>query len=173
MAEMNAALRAEGQRTLIIGDRAALRNDTSRGSGVRVERWINTFTANDDGSIGYNLEGDRPSGEVSARVCVRAKLTHIRLYDARRPGTPAGARRGDNSTGCCATTRRWHKAHVAGGHDLNRRGRVGAAGLSVTLQGNVTGRSGMLMAHHPDGQARDMFMMENVAYTPAGLERLD
>ena len=86
IAEMNAALRAQGQRTLIIGNREALNNDASRSSGVRVTRYANAVTSNPDGSLGYQLEGDLPRAQSSTSMCVRVRLTNIRLLDARVPG---------------------------------------------------------------------------------------
>ena len=174
MADMNAALRAEGQRTIIIGDRAALRNDAGRESGMRVNRWVNTFTSNDDGSLGYNLEGDRPSSEASTRVCVRAKLTNIRLYDARRPGTPEGALRG----GAFDDFLRGQEARgirpmlqadgIATGPDGEAR-----RGNGITLQGDMANGSAMLLVNRPGGTAESLLLMDNVAYTPAALARLN
>lgn len=174
MAEMNEALRAEGQRTIIIGDRAAMANDASRTSGIRIDRWVNTFTSNDDGSLGYNLEGDRPSGEPSTRACVRAKLTRIRLYDARRPGTPEGAQRG----GAFDIMLREQEARgirpmlQADSISTGPAGEI-RQGHGVTLQGSVTRQSGMLFVNQPGGNAQSLFMMQNVAYTPVGIERLN
>lgn len=174
MADMNAALRAEGQRTIIIGNRAALRNDASRESGLRVNRWVNTFTSNDDGSLGYNLEGDRPSGEPSTRVCVAGKFTNIRLYDARRPGTPPAALRGgafddflrrDEARGIRPMLQA----------DSISTGPDGAVrrGNGVTLQGDVAQGTAMLLANQQAGTAQSLLLMQNVAYTPAALERLN
>lgn len=174
MAEMNAALRAEGQRTLIIGDRAALRNDASRESGIRVNRWVNTFTSNDDGSLGYNLEGDRPSGEASTRACVAGKFTNIRLYDARRPGTPLGARRG----GAFDNLLREQEASgirpmlQADSISTGPNGEV-RRGNGITLMGDMDRGSAMLFVNRAGGAAESLHLMQNVAYTPAGLERLN
>ncbi|HEV2818250.1 MAG TPA: hypothetical protein VGW40_13640 [Allosphingosinicella sp.] len=171
---MNAALRAEGQRTIIIGDRAALRNDASRASGLRVNRWVNTFTSNDDGSLGYNLEGDRPSGEASTRVCVAGKFTNIRLYDARRPGTPPGARRGGAFDAMLADQEALGIRPMLQAESISTgpNGEV-RRGNGVTLQGSVTQRSGMLFVNRAGGTAESLYLMQNVAYTPAGLERLN
>ncbi|MBO9712690.1 hypothetical protein [Sphingomonas sp.] len=85
MAEMNTALKAQGQRTLVIGNREALNNDATRSSGVTVTRYANAVTSNADGSVGYQLEGDLPRAQSSTRMCVVARLTNIRLIDARLP----------------------------------------------------------------------------------------
>lgn len=85
IAEMNAALKALGQRTLVIGNREALNNDSSRSSGVRIDRYANAVTSNADGSLGFQLEGDLPRAQNSTKMCVVARLNNIRLIDARLP----------------------------------------------------------------------------------------
>jgi hypothetical protein len=174
MADMNAALRAEGQRTIIIGDRAALRNDASRESGLRVNRWVNTFTSNDDGTLGYNLEGDRPSGEPSTRVCVAGKFTNIRLYDARRPGTPDGVVR-EGAFGAMVAEQERQGIRPMLQADSISTGPNGEVrrGNSVTLMGDVARQSAMLFVNRTGGRAESLKLMMNVAYTPAGLERLN
>lgn len=174
MAEMNAALRAEGQRTIIIGDRVALRNDGSRESGLRVQGWVNTFTSNADGSLGYNLEGDRPSGEPSTRVCVASKFTNIRLFDARRPGIPDAALRGGAFDDFLRRDERRgiRPMMQADGVSAGPNGEA-RRGNSVTLQGEMAQGSAMLFVNRPDGRAESLFLMDNVAYTPAALERLN
>ena len=174
MAEMNVALRAEGQRTLIIGDRAALRNDASRESGLRVNRWVNTYTSNDDGSLGYNLEGDRPSGEASTRVCVAGKFTNVRLYDARRPGTPESLVREGAFAAMVAEqeTQGIRPMLQADSISTGPNGEV-RRGNRVTLMGDVARGSAMLFVNRAGGRAESLKLMQNVSYTPAGLERLN
>jgi len=174
MAEMNAALRAEGQRTLIIGDRAALRNDASRESGIRVNRWVNTYTSNDDGTLGYNLEGDRPSGEPSTRVCVAGKFTNIRLYDARRPGTPEGVVR-EGAFGAMVAEQERQGIRPMLQADSISTGPNGEVrrGNGITLMGDMARGSAMLFVNRAGGRAESLKLMQNVAYTPAGLERLN
>lgn len=173
MAEMNVALRAEGQRRIIIGNRVAIVDDRSRPAGARADLSVNTFTSNEDGSLGYNLEGNRPMGEPSSEVCIRAKLTAIRLFDIRRPGTPPEARRGGE-----------FDRNLAGNEALGTRpmlqaqsistGPDGAVrqGLGVTLLGNATRRAAWLIANHPNGAFRDMFQMGDTGFTEVGLSRL-
>ncbi|UDF05350.1 hypothetical protein [Asticcacaulis sp. AND118] len=85
--KMKAALAAEGQSILIIGDRKVINDAPELETGVRVTRYMNAVTSNADFTVGYQIEGDLPRVEKSANVCVRAKLANIRLYDARKPGT--------------------------------------------------------------------------------------
>lgn len=173
MAAMNEALRGEGQRTIIIGDRTAAVNDPTQVGNVRIARWVNTVTSNADGSLGYNLEGDKPMGQPSTEVCVRAKLTNIRLYDRQRTDTPAEARRGgdfdamlgqDASTG----TRPMLQADsISTGPDGSVR-----QGLGVTLMSNARSRAAWFLANYPRGVVRDMFEMRSVDYTEVGLTRI-
>ncbi len=173
MAAMNDALRSEGQRTIIIGDRTAAVNDSTQVGGVRIARWVNTFTSNADGSLGYNLEGDKPMGELSTQVCVRAKLKNIHLYDRRRSDTPAEALRGgdfdvmlsqDASTG---TQPMLQADSIATGPD-------GAVkhGLGITLMSNARSRAAWFLANYPRGVVRDMFEMRGVDYTEIGIARI-
>jgi len=83
MEEMNAALKAEGQRTVFIGDRIGGPTD-NRDEAGNVRSWVVTVTSNTDGSRGYYLEGDRPRREVSTKVCVSARLSGVQLFDPRK-----------------------------------------------------------------------------------------
>jgi hypothetical protein len=49
------------------------------------------FTMNADRSVGYILRSDKPLGERAAQICVQERLSSIRLFDARKPGTPQAA----------------------------------------------------------------------------------
>jgi len=173
MAEMNAALRAEGQRTIIIGDRTTLVDDRSRPGGARIDRWVNTFTSNEDGSLGYNLEGDRPMGEPSSQVCVRAKLTNIRLYDRGRSDTPDDAKRGGDfdvmlRQDATLGTRPMLQA------DSISTDTTGALrrGLGITLMSNAGTRAAWLLANYPRGVVRNMLEMRTTDYTEVGLARV-
>lgn len=46
---------------------------------ARVPQFITLFTANDDGSLGYILEGNLPSAQASTRACVRARLNNLKF----------------------------------------------------------------------------------------------
>lgn len=173
MAQMNEALKAERQKVLIMGDRAVPVDDNTQVGRVRIDRWVNIFTSNPDGSLGYNIEGDKPMGQVSTRACVAAKLTNIRLYDRRRAGTPSETRRGgefdamlieDEKRG----TRPMLQADsISTGPDGKVR-----QGLGITLMGNPGSRAAFLIANYPAGGLRDMFQMSTTDYTAEGESRL-
>lgn len=46
------------------------------------------FTLNANRSVGYILQSDKPMGERAGRMCVYERMANIRLFDARKPGTP-------------------------------------------------------------------------------------
>ncbi len=172
MAEMNAALVAEGQRTLIIGNRIAFLD----GPGGRIEagKNVNTFTSNADGSVGYNLEGDKPMGEPSTRVCVGAKFTNIVLYDARRAGTPPGAFRGEP-----------FDSHLRRNEAVDYRPMLQADAITrsptgelqivsgMTLFGWTQGSAAWMTVNYPGGRYADLKFLGDVSYTPTALARIE
>lgn len=171
MTEMNAALRAEGQRTMVIGDREVLNNPTGRIADASITRYVNTVTSNTDGSLGYQLEGDRPRNETSTRVCVAAKLTNIRIFDASRPGVPQqvllGGRfndaiRADEAIGA----RPMVLADTVHGSEGAYR-----LGLPIVITLNESSQSGLMMARQPNGEAIKLMDMASLDYTDAGRER--
>jgi hypothetical protein len=214
MADMNAALRAEGQRTLIIGDRMdyegqrltfgnttmtraewrdltrQLRSDTqvrrdliarmrrdgktqqeadaliARILGVTailergdpdspVPRVMTAFAANSDGSVGYNLEGDRPRDQPSTRVCVGVKFTNVRL--ARRSAARVASPNTYLFTGDSVAT---------GPGGTSRAGGTGAV-ISNGASGEMT-----FVLLVPGGAPRRIFYMERGELTPAALSMM-
>lgn len=85
--ELNKAMAALGQRSLIKGDRYAVGDDAN--GQVIVEGRINLFTSNGDGSVGYNVEGDAPSNKPSSYWSVRTVMSDVRLYDRDVKVTPS------------------------------------------------------------------------------------
>lgn len=174
MTDMNAALQAEGQRTMIIGDREALVKPTydSAGRLIAAEdvlRFVNTVTSNEDGSVGYQLEGDKPRAENSTKVCVGAKLTNVRLFDARRPGVPQGALLGGKFDDALRADERLGTRPMLIADTVHGAGNVG---LPVVIMGNVPHRSGFMITRRPDGQAQHLMQMADTDYTSTALSRL-
>lgn len=85
-AEMQAALKAEGQVPVVTGNRVT----------TRVDRPVNIFTAGTDGT-GYELEGDQPRGTPSKTVCVMSRYHDVRLNDITSPVVPAWALIGNDT----------------------------------------------------------------------------
>lgn len=174
MAEMNAALKAEGQRTMIIGDRVYIDNPTGDILDVKLPKFVNTVTSNADGSLGYQLEGDKPRAQTSDKVCVAAKLTNVRLFDASKPGVNSAALLGGafNNVivrGDALGTRPMVVADSVH-RDANGDDRVG---LPVVIVGNMELKSGGMISRNPDGRVMDMLRLTNLEYTAAGLLRLN
>lgn len=173
LAEINAALKAEGQRTLIIGDRKAVNDAPERASGVSVTRYANVVTSNADGSLGYQIEGDLPRAQASTRMCVTARLTRIRLFDARKPGVQPGALLGGafdievRENERIGTRPMLIADTVHPAPDGSTR-----VGLPMIVFGNMAGRSAAIYARLPDGRAAFMVLMGDADYTPEALRRL-
>lgn len=241
MADMNAALRADGQRTIVIGDRAnyigradsqgdgrpdsygltaqdyadqlrQLRDPEGRRlmasflrftqpektdaereellhsmevvaaasstrasrSGPVVQRWVNTVTSNEDGSRGYQLEGNLPSGQPSTQVCVRYLLTEIQMFNPNRVDrVPQSALLGGGFD-------RWVTANAVNGvrplvvartlfgevDDLRR-------GQSIVIMADLSARVGLLAMPNQNGPHYMVVQFENLSVTPAGAERLE
>ena len=77
--EMNKALKALNQRSLISGDRITVGDDAS--GQVEFGANINVFTSSPDGKFGLNIEGNSPIGQQSSSFSVGATMTDIRLWD--------------------------------------------------------------------------------------------
>lgn len=174
MTDMNAALRAEGQRTMIIGDREALVNPKFDANGrlmvaEDILHFVNTVTSNDDGSLGYQLEGDKPRAESSTQVCVRAKLNHVRLFDARRPGIPQAAFLGGRFDDALRADEKLGTRPMLIADTVHEGGRIG---LPVVMTGNTSLRAGYLITRRPDGLAQHLMQMSDTDYTAAALSRL-
>lgn len=174
MADMNAALRAEGQRTMIIGNRSAVQERDVAGNPTRVTESVETITSNPDGSIGYNLAGNRPREEASTTVCVRAKLTNVRLYDARSGTIPRDAYLGGAfnqvvDQNAALGTRPMVVADTVFSND-NGSTRLGRP---IVLFGNMEVRGASLMTYTANGEAARLALMVDTDYTPAAMERLN
>jgi hypothetical protein len=170
MAQMNEALRAEGQRTMIIGDRVAINDAPQTTSGVAVTRFVNTVTSNADGSVGYQLEGDLPRTQTSNNVCVRAKLTDLHLYDVRRSEIPAAAFLGGRFDAAVRENAAKGTRPMLIANTVRANG---GAGLPFVMFGNATSRSASITTRLPDGEAQFMVLMGDTDYTAAGLARLN
>jgi hypothetical protein len=174
MAEMNAALRAEGQRTMIVGNRSAVQERDAAGNPTRVVENVETITSNADGSLGYNLGGDRPREEASTRVCVGAKLTNIRLYDASQPTIPRDAYLGGTfnqvvDRNAALGTRPMVVADTVFSND-NGGTRLGRP---IVLFGNMEIRGASLMTFTANREPAELALMVDTDYTPAAMERIN
>jgi hypothetical protein len=46
------------------------------------------FTMSSDSRVGYIIKADQPLGDRAGQLCIYNRLADIRLFDARKPGTP-------------------------------------------------------------------------------------
>ena len=172
MADLNAAMRAQGQRTVIIGDRAAVMNDGQPNAFVR--RWVNTVTSNADGSVGYQIEGNNPRATQSTEVCVAARLTNVRLLDARLSTVPnevlLGGRFNDAMRASIADGVRPMVVAdtILGAGSTERRGLP----IVVLADLDSANRPGLIAVRRPTGESEMLIQMQNLEYTSVGLERL-
>ena len=79
-AQVRAALAAEGQNPIILGNRTGFGYSTAL-----------IFTSNAHGSRGYLLRGDKPLGQQAETICIDSVFADIRLNDITRPGMPEWA----------------------------------------------------------------------------------
>jgi hypothetical protein len=162
-------MRAEGQRTLVIGNRVAV-NDTA--TRTEATRFMNAISANDDGSVGYQFEGNRPRNEPSTEVCVRTRLTNVRVYDARRNAVPPDAYLGGRfnaivDRNAAAGTRPMVVADTVFGNGPTER-----LGRPIVMFGNMEGRSGSLSTLLANGDPAMLVFTMETDYTPAALQRI-
>ncbi|HRK97097.1 MAG TPA: hypothetical protein PLE43_01320 [Alphaproteobacteria bacterium] len=86
-AEINKAMKDYGQKSLIVGDNIYAGKD---GNGVLKDYLrVNRFTASDDGSLGFNVEGNNPSNQPSTEWRVAAVIKNVRLYDSNKFVVPS------------------------------------------------------------------------------------
>ena len=174
MADMNAALRAEGQRTMIIGNRSAVQERDARGNPTRVTESVETITSNADGSVGYNLAGNRPREEASTTVCVGARLTNVRLYDARSGTIPRDAYLGGTfnevvERNAALGTRPMVVADTVFSNDSGGT----RLGRPIVLFGNMEVRGASLMTFTANREPAELALMVDTDYTPAAMERIN
>lgn len=171
MAQMNEAMISEGQRTLIIGNRVAVNNSTTSSTGLVVNKWMNAVTSNADGSLGYQIEGNKPRGEISTEVCVAAKLTNTQLFDATKNEIPQAALLGGAFNRAMELSaedgiRPMVVADTVFGQGSNLRN-----GAPLVLIGDPTRKIGSITTIK-NGEAVSLAGLQNVEYTPVALQRL-
>ena len=80
-AQMTARMKAEGQRAIAQADVVS----DNKFLGM-------VFTSNEDLSVGYILKAtDKPIGQVPSQFCIYNRMVSLRLFDARKQGTPPEA----------------------------------------------------------------------------------
>lgn len=85
MADMTAKLKAEGQQSIAFASTTAEKLGTS--TSMPPLRGL-IFSTNASGSVGYTLQTNDPLDFNPTQMCVYNRMTNVRIYDVRRPGTP-------------------------------------------------------------------------------------
>lgn len=170
--QFNETLIAEGQRTVIIGERTTIVNDPTSQGGVRTSLRVNGVSASADGRIGYQFEGDMPRGTPSQQVCIAAVLTNIEMGDARRGEILPRAYLGGpfNLVVNNAAQRGNYTMLVADtvfGTEGNRR-----YGRPIVVFGDMQDRNGSITTLTAEGPT-SLAALVNLDYTQAGIERLN
>lgn len=133
--EIQAALKAEGQVPVVIGNRVT----------TRADRPVNIFTANSN-DVGYELEGDAPQGQKSTRVCVGARFHSVRINDITSASIPTWALLGNDRATAEADCKA-RKAGVCDSYDdYMRKSYTAGRRIMMTARTDVT---------NPDGSHRD------------------
>jgi hypothetical protein len=173
LAQFNQTLAAEGQRTLVIGDRVGIQNDQTVAAGARAVIFVNGVSSNADGSIGYLFEGDKPRGTLSTRVCISAVLENVRLFDARRTDIPRDAYLGGRfnevvNRSAAEGSRPMVIADTVFGTGSARRN-----GSTMVLFGDVADREADVATLSRDGTPSLLATLQNADYTQAALDALN
>ena len=84
MDQLNRNLATDHQHSVIFANR--LLPKPQQAAPTKSPRLGTIFTTNDDGTRGYHIEGNTAIDRPFARACIQAKLSNVKLFDARKPG---------------------------------------------------------------------------------------
>ena len=131
------------------------------------------ITSNADGSLGYSLSGDRPRETSAVTVCVRARLSDVRLNDARLPAIPRAAYLGGAFDRLVESNAARNMRPMVVANTVFPDGNGGRRpGRPLILFGNVPQRSASLTTYTVGGEAAELAAMTDTDYTPVAMERL-
>jgi hypothetical protein len=173
MARFNQALLSEGQRTLVVGDRIGVANDPTSPTGVRTARFVNGITGSPDGNSGYRYEGNRPMGQISETVCVRAVLTNVGLFDARRPEIARRAYLGGRFNQAVDESAREGERPMIVADTVFGTGSSRSLGTPIVVFGDLAERTGSVDTLLSNGDPTSITSLDQIAYTETALNRLN
>jgi hypothetical protein len=172
-AQVQAALRAQAQVPIVLGNRVT----------TRIDRPVNIFTSNGRGE-GYWVEGDQPQGTPSTTVCVKAHFQDLHINDINSPTVPSWALMGndaDAANGNCRSTGAGlctsHDDYVRNATANGQRVMLGArsvfanadgtqrSGRQITMLTQVQTRLADVTATNSIGASETVGGLENVNYT--------
>lgn len=149
MAEMTGKLKAEGQQSIAFAT-------TNEGKGQVPDSPLRglIFSANASGSVGYTLQTNNGLGFNPTHMCVYNRMTNVRVYDVRKPGTPLGvlakADAADAKRKCDELFEAKHVRSASCGFLNDMLGKAETFGERVMMQGDyVREQQGAVRA--PDG----------------------
>jgi hypothetical protein len=123
-AQVKAALQAQGQQPVVVGNRVT----------TRIDRPAHYFTSNARGQ-GYEIEGDQPFGTPATTMCVSARIEGVRLNDINSPTVPSWALIGNDTNAANADCRAAQRGLCESYDDYVRR--ASANGQRVMLVANT------------------------------------
>lgn len=180
-ASVRAALMAESQNPVIIGNRSGYGYPTAL-----------IFMSNADGSRGYALRGDKPLGQQAETICVEAVYRDVRLNDITKPGVPAWAMMPNTdpkaADAVCKRDRlgyqelcNFHNGSLVGlekngqrvmfvatGTAINPRDKSVRENQRITVTINFTEQGGLVKAATPEGASYMLSAYSKVSYTQFG-----
>lgn len=178
--DVRAALSAEGQNPIIVGNR------TGYGYATAL-----IFMANADGSRGYLVRGDKPLGEQASTICIDSVFTDVRLNDISKPGLPAWAKFGGDREEALRVCKRdrlgyqevcmFHDEAVlnldshgdrvmltAKGAAINPRDKTVRSGQVITVTLNPGKQSGLITATTSEGARYSVSAYTKASYSQYG-----
>lgn len=149
-AEMSAALKAEGQKSLINVDRIVVGDVDS----------VQVFTSNSSGQ-GYLVEGDQPNGSLSSKFCITLKYQGIELYDSKKNEIPSSALKGGKHDEVLKTS-------YSNGIRLMMQARTilnGHLSSWVTISADQNDNIGLMLFTDSRNDVKPMSAIKNLKYT--------
>jgi hypothetical protein len=191
MQQLKETFKAEQQHPALKGDKLIVGDDGKpppSTNGLPLEGAI--FTMNDSGTLGYYILADTTIDKPLSEGRVVARLTDIRLYDARKPSVDPGTKIGDRTATDekrtedaieQANKKNMHKMLEATLVVKNPDGTEKKDGL-ITVMGNMNFQKlpdpnkplpqGLVYFTTPDGASILMGPFADIAYSPYALQRL-
>lgn len=149
MAEMTVKLKAEGQQSIAFGT-------TKEGKGQVPNAPLRglIFSANASGSVGYTVQTNDGLDFKPTQMCVYNRMTNVRIYDVRKPGTPlevlAKANAAEAKRKCDELSEVKHVRPGSCGFLNDMLGKAESWGERVMIQGDYV-RKQHGTVHPPDG----------------------
>jgi hypothetical protein len=188
MEQLNRNLATDHQHSVIFANRVPPK--PQQAAPDKSPRLGTIFTTNDDGTRGYHIEGNAAIDRPFTRACIQAKLSNVKLFDARKPGVDPDTKIGGsrdavthrclNVTGCAYHDDVLDTADKNGMHvmfqglaiDKTIHGTPKAGALLTVIGDPTKDKLGALGYSSLLGDYVFMNSLSDVSYRPYALERL-